>query len=126
VDFRGAVAPADMPGQLAGSAIGVAPYPDLGGEQQQYFSPLKVYEYLAAGLPVVASAVGQLPQILGELGTLVPPSDPAALAAAIDDLAADPVLRGELGWRGRMQAEEKHSWAGAVDHILDLAGRADG
>ena len=126
VDFRGAVAPADMPGQLAGSAIGVAPYPDLGGEQQQYFSPLKVYEYLAAGLPVVASAVGQLPQILGELGTLVPPSDPAALAAAIDDLAADPVLRGELGWRGRAQAEEKHSWAGAVDHILDLAGRADG
>ena len=126
VDFRGAVAPADMPGQLAGSAIGVAPYPDLGGEQQHYFSPLKVYEYLAAGLPVVASAVGQLPQILGELGTLVPPSDPAALAAAIDDLAADPVVRGELGWRGRVQAEEKHSWAGAVDHILDLAGRADG
>ena len=126
VDFRGAVAPADMPGQLAGSAIGVAPYPDLGGEQQQYFSPLKVYEYLAAGLPVVASAVGQLPQILGELGTLVPPSDPAALAAAIDTLAADPVLRGKLGWRGRMQAEEKHSWAGAVDRILDLAGRADG
>ena len=126
VDFRGAVAPADMPGQLAGSAIGVAPYPDLGGEQQQYFSPLKVYEYLAAGLPVVASAVGQLPQILGELGTLVPPSDPAALAAAIDTLAADPVLRGKLGWRGRMQAEEKHSWAGAVDRILGLAGRADG
>ena len=126
VDFRGAVAPADMPGQLAGSAIGVAPYPDLGGEQQQYFSPLKVYEYLAAGLPVVASAVGQLPQILGELGTLVSPSDPAALAAAIDTLAADPVLRGKLGWRGRMQAEEKHSWAGAVDRILGLAGRADG
>lgn len=126
VDFRGAVAPADMPGQLAGSAIGVAPYPDLGGEQQQYFSPLKVYEYLAAGLPVVASAVGQLPQILGELGTLVPPSDPAALAAAIDTLATDPVLRGKLGWRGRMQAEEKHSWAGAVDRILGLAGRADG
>lgn len=126
VDFRGAVAPADMPGQLAGSAIGVAPYPDLGGEQQQYFSPLKVYEYLAAGLPVVASAVGQLPQILSELGTLVPPSDPAALAAAIDTLAADPVLRGKLGWRGRMQAEEKHSWAGAVDRILGLAGRADG
>ncbi len=126
VDFRGAVAPAEMPGQLAGSAIGVAPYPDLGGEQQQYFSPLKVYEYLAAGLPVVASEVGQLPQILGELGTLVPPSDPAALAAAIDTLAADPALRGKLGWQGRVQAEEKHSWAGAVDHILDLAGRADG
>ena len=49
-----------------------------------------------------------------------------ALAAAIDTLAADPVLRGKLGWRGRTQAEEKHSWAGAVDRILGLAGRADG
>ena len=126
VDFRGAVAPADMPGQLAGSAIGVAPYPDLGGEQQQYFSPLKVYEYLAAGLPVVASAVGQLPQILSEIGTLVPPSDPAALAAAIDRLAADPGLRAELGRRGREQAEERHSWAGAVDCILELARRSGG
>ena len=126
VDFRGAVAPADMPLHLAGSAIGVAPYPDLGGEQQQYFSPLKVYEYLAAGLPVVASAVGQLPQILSEIGTLVPPSDPAALAAAIDRLAADPGLRAELGRRGREQAEERHSWAGAVDCILELARRSGG
>ena len=126
VDFRGAVAPADMPLHLAGSAIGVAPYPDLGGEQQQYFSPLKVYEYLAAGLPVVASAVGQLPQILSEIGTLVPPSDPAALAAAIDRLAADPGLRAELGRRGRGQAEERHSWAGAVDCILELARRSGG
>ena len=107
VDFRGAVAPADMPLHLAGSAIGVAPYPDLGGEQQQYFSPLKVYEYLAAGLPVVAS-------------------DPAALAAAIDRLAADPGLRAELGRRGREQAEERHSWAGAVDCILELARRSGG
>jgi len=126
VDFRGAVAPADMPLHLAGSAIGVAPYPDLGGEQQQYFSPLKVYEYLAAGLPVVASAVGQLPQILSEIGTLVPPSDPAALAAAIDRLAADPGLRAELGRRGREQAEERHSWAGAVNCILELARRSGG
>ena len=115
-----------MPLHLAGSAIGVAPYPDLGGEQQQYFSPLKVYEYLAAGLPVVASAVGQLPQILSEIGTLVPPSDPAALAAAIDRLAADPGLRAELGRRGREQAEERHSWAGAVNCILELARRSGG
>ena len=56
----------------------------------------------------------------------VPAGDEAALAAAIDTLAADPALRGKLGWQGRVQAEEKHSWAGAVDHILDLAGRANG
>ena len=56
VDFRGAVAPQDIPAHLAGSAIGVAPYPDLGGGEQQYFSPMKVLEYLAAGLAVVMSA----------------------------------------------------------------------
>ncbi|MDO4784989.1 MAG: glycosyltransferase family 4 protein [Propionibacteriaceae bacterium] len=123
VDFRGAVAPQDMPAQLSGSAIGVAPYPDLGGEDEQYFSPLKVYEYLAAGLPVVASAVGQLPELLNDLGTLVPPSNPAALAEAIDALAADPQRRAELGARGREQAERRHSWSGVVDRILDLAQR---
>ncbi|EJN83637.1 glycosyltransferase family 4 protein, partial [Actinomyces naeslundii] len=64
VDFRGAVAPQDIPTHVAGSAIGVAPYPDLGGGEQQYFSPMKVLEYLAAGLAVVASDVGQVPQLL--------------------------------------------------------------
>lgn len=125
VDFRGAVAPERMPGHLAGAAIGVAPYPQLGGDAQQYFSPMKVYEYLAAGLPVVASAVGQLPGILGDLGTLVPPSDPAALARAIDALAADPGRRATLGARGHQQAREQHSWAGAVTTILDAAGVSD-
>lgn len=124
VDFRGAVAPAEMLSQLAGSAIGVAPYPKLGDSSQQYFSPLKVYEYLAAGLPVVASAVGQLPQILADLGGLVPPSSPEALAASLDELAADPARRADLGRRGRAQAEQQHSWSGVVATILRLAGKA--
>ncbi|MDO5092552.1 MAG: glycosyltransferase family 4 protein [Propionibacteriaceae bacterium] len=123
VDFRGAVAPAEMLSQLAGSAIGVAPYPELGGTSQQYFSPLKVYEYLAAGLPVVASAVGQLPQILADLGGLVPPSSPEELAAALDELAADPARRADVGRRGRAQAEQQHSWSGVVTTILQLAGK---
>lgn len=126
VDFRGAVVPEEMPRHLAGSAIGVAPYPVLGDEQDQYFSPLKVYEYLAAGLAVVASSVGQLPQILDDLGVLVPPSAPEALAQAIDALAQDPERRAALGARGRLQAETRHSWAGVVGHILALAGVAHG
>lgn len=125
-DFRGAVAPERIPMHLAGSAIGVAPYPDLGGEAEQYFSPLKVYEYLAAGLPVVASSVGQLPEILAGLGGLVPPSRPDALAAAIDVLAADPQRRAELGARGRAQAEARHSWSGVVEQILLMAGVSSG
>ena len=130
VDFRGAVAPQDIPTHVAGSAIGVAPYPDLGGSEQQYFSPMKVLEYLAAGLAVVASDVGQIPQLLEEgsqrHGVLVAPSDPTALAAALDDLAASPQRRARMGRHGRLLAEERHSWNRVVTRILGLAGVAEG
>ena len=129
-DFRGAVAPEEIPAHMAGSAIGVAPYPDLGGLEQQYFSPMKVLEYLAAGLAVVASDVGQVPQLLedgsGRHGVLVAPSDPTALAAALDDLAACPDRRARMGRSGRVLAEERHSWNRVVTRILGLAGVAEG
>ncbi|WP_136192799.1 glycosyltransferase family 4 protein [Actinomyces procaprae] len=121
VDFRGPLAPQDVPAALAGTAIGVAPYPDLGGEDEQYFSPLKVLEYLAAGLPVVASAVGQLPRLLDGIGVLVPPSDPAALAAALDALAVAPQLRARRGELGRRRAEKHHGWDAVVAQILTQA-----
>ncbi|OMG31449.1 glycosyl transferase family 1 [Actinomyces naeslundii] len=130
VDFRGAVAPLDIPAHVAGSAIGVAPYPDLGGGEQQYFSPMKVLEYLAAGLAVVASDVGQVPQLLedgsGRHGVLVAPSDPTALAAALDDLAVCPDRRARMGRSGRLLAEQRHSWRRTVARILELAGLAQG
>ena len=130
VDFRGAVAPQDIPAHVAGSAIGVAPYPDLGGGEQQYFSPMKVLEYLAAGLAVVASDVGQVPQLLedgsGRHGVLVAPSDPTALAAALDDLAACADRRSRMGRSGRLLAEQRHSWRRTVARILELAGLAQG
>jgi len=122
VDFRGAVAPDAIPQHVAGTAIGVAPYPAMDTDSDQYFSPLKVYEYMAAGLPVVASRVGQLPEIMGESAYLVPPSDPEALAEALDALVANPVERARVGSDNRRQAEREHSWTGTVDHILAHAG----
>ena len=127
-DFRGAVAPEEIPTHMAGSAIGVAPYPDLGGLEQQYFSPMKVLEYLAAGLAVVASDVGQIPQLLeggsGRHGMLAAPSDPTALAAALDDLAACADRRSRMGSSGRLLAEQRHSWRRTVTRVLELAGLA--
>lgn len=124
VDFRGAVAPEAIPTHLAGSAVGVAPYPATVAAADQYFSPLKIYEYLAAGLPVVASAVGQIPGIVrdGATGLLVPPSNPAALASALDDLALDADARASLGAAARADAVAHHSWAGVVTRILAHAG----
>lgn len=120
VDFRGAVAPHEVPSHLEGSAIAVAPYPAPADEADHYFSPLKVYEYMAAGLPVVASALGQIPVALLGCGLLVPPSDTAALARAIDALAQDPARRADLGAQARRAAEERHSWAGVVGRVLEL------
>ena len=92
-DFRGAVSPSEIPGQLRGSAIGVAPYPETVSAHH-YFSPLQVYEYLAAGLPIVASNIGQIPHAVGDAGVLVPGSNDSALAQALVRQS-----RGMSGWR---------------------------
>lgn len=120
VEFRGAVAPMDIPDALAGALLAVAPYPAEASVGDQYFSPLKVYEYSAAALPVVASRIGQLPSIVqhGETGLLVPPSDPAALAAAIDGLVADPVTAHRMGTAGRTLMVAEHSWDAVLDRAL--------
>ena len=124
VDFRGAVAPTDMLTHLAGSAIAVAPYP-AANDSDQYFSPLKIFEYMAAGLPIVASQVGQIPAILGTAAELIPPSHPVALAAAIDGLVEQPGRRKALGEQARRLAEQHHGWPQVVDNILQIAGVAD-
>lgn len=118
VDFRGAVAPADVPQHLAGSAIGVAPYPK---SDDHYFSPLKVYEYMAAGLPVVATSIGQVPATIDGCGLLVPGSDPQSLADAIDRLVADPALRKSLAGAARERAVTHHSWESVLTRALELA-----
>lgn len=121
VEFCGAIAPEDMPTYLAGASIGVAPYP----ENQEYFSPLKVYEYMAAGLAVVASEIGQIPEVLRGVGVLVPPSDTTALTQAIDALAHSPELAAHYGELARKRAVDKHSWSSVVDTMFQLAGVAE-
>lgn len=117
-EFTGAVVPADMPAQLARLDIGVAPYPARVGED--YFSPLKVYEYLAAGLPVVATGVGQIPAILrhGVTGLVVEPGRTEALAEALGALAADPARRRAMCAAARADAVAEHDWSRVLERIL--------
>ncbi|WP_299165631.1 glycosyltransferase family 4 protein [uncultured Arthrobacter sp.] len=119
VDFTGAVAPEKVPELLAGCAIAAAPYPSTSNDGDQYFSPLKIYEYCAAGLPVVASRVGQAPHIIddGVTGLLVEPSDPHALSEAISSLAAAPLARAAMSSAARRAATERHSWDTVLNRI---------
>ena len=114
VRFVGAVPHVEMPVVLAAMNIGVAPYT---AQDSFYFSPLKVAEYLAAGLPVVASDQGDLREVVGDAGLLVPPDDVAALAAALARLCRDPGLRQTLSAAARDRA-------GAFDW-LQVAGRVE-
>lgn len=116
VTAPGAVDPADIPGLLSGADAAVAPYP--GGEV--YFSPLKVMEYLAAGLPTVAGAVTDLPDLLrdGEEVLLVPPGDLDALVSALRRVRDDAGLRQRLSSAGRAAARERLTWSAAVDGVL--------
>jgi glycosyltransferase involved in cell wall biosynthesis len=122
-DFRGAVPMADVPGLLASMDAAVAPYPQRASF---YFSPLKLYEYMAAGLPVVASRVGDLSELIEDSlnGLLCPPGDPIELAAALDRLRREPELRNRLGRIARETVLRSHTWEAVASRILRIAGLA--
>jgi len=118
VELVGAADPGAVPALLRRVDVAVAPYPGSA----TYFSPLKLYEYLAAGLAVVATDVPPVTGVIehGRTGLVVRPDDPAALAAGLSELAADPRRRRVLGRRGRALVEHRHTWDAVVRTILDL------
>jgi glycosyltransferase involved in cell wall biosynthesis len=120
-DLVGGVAPEEVPGFLASMDVAVAPYPEL---PNFYFSPLKVYEYMAAGLAVVASRLGQLAGLIrpGENGLLYTPGDVAGLAEALALLRRRPALRRRLGEAARADVHRDHTWDAVARRVLGLAG----
>jgi glycosyltransferase involved in cell wall biosynthesis len=117
VIFAGAVPHADIPAYLDAMDVAVAPFAPMNGF---YFSPLKVNEYMAAELPVVASRQGDIPKLLGSSGLLVEPGDASALRAALLRLGEDAELRARLGDAGRAHVASR-SWtavAAVVERLL--------
>jgi glycosyltransferase involved in cell wall biosynthesis len=80
--------------------------------------PLAAAEVLAAGRPLVASAVGGLPELVGDAAILVPPDDPVALAAAISRLLGDVELAAEYGVRAAKRAADLPTDGDVTDQLL--------
>jgi glycosyltransferase involved in cell wall biosynthesis len=80
---------------------------------------------MAAGLPVVASRVGQIPEIVehGLNGLLCTPGSASEVAKAILTLAHSPLMRQSMGRAGRARILERHTWSNAVARIAKIASR---
>jgi glycosyltransferase involved in cell wall biosynthesis len=77
-------------------------------------------EAMAAGVPVIGSSSGAIPDVIGDAGLIVPERDPAALAHAIDAVLADADLRQRLVARGRDRARRGFDWSTVAEQTLAL------
>jgi glycosyltransferase involved in cell wall biosynthesis len=113
--FTGAVPHDRMPACLAACDVGVAPF-DLPRHAPLaidfFWSPLKIFEYMAAGLPTIAPDIARLRAIVstGRDGLLYDTGRPGALAGALERLADDGALRARMGAAARARAVAEFGW----------------
>ncbi len=117
VSFRGHVDEADLTGVYPRFDVLAVPSVPMPGWLEQFGRV--VVEAQASGVPVVASASGALPEVVGDAGLLVPPRDPDALARALGRLLDEPGLWEHLRRQG-LVAAQRCSWAAVADEQLEL------
>lgn len=105
--ITGALPPKEASALLSTGSVGLAPY---RRQEPFYFCPLKVIDYLAAGLPIVASELGDIPELVGDAGVLVDPDDAKQLTAAVARLLDRPEQRASMGEAGRRRAMATRTW----------------
>jgi glycosyltransferase involved in cell wall biosynthesis len=112
----------ELTGQALVDAVRTAAVAVLPSRTEAESFGMVLVEAMACGTPVVGSAVGGIPHAVadGETGLLVPPGDPAALAAACRKLLADGELADRLGAAGRLRAEQRFAWPGLMERYTDL------
>jgi len=127
VTFTGPLPHDAIPACLAAADVGVAPF-ELGAhptlEQEFHWSPLKIFEYMATGLAVVAPRIDRLAHVIrdGQEGLLYDPNEQGALASTLERLT-DAGLRRWLGAAARLRVVDQFSWASHCQ-ALDRALRA--
>ncbi len=106
----GAVRPEEVPALLTRCRVGLAPYPRI---EPFYFCPLKIVDYLAAGLPVVSTRQGDIPRMVADAGVVVNPDSERSLVRAVAAVLENPDLAAEMGRSGLIRARTTMTW----DHV---------
>jgi glycosyltransferase involved in cell wall biosynthesis len=124
VEFTGMKAPGEVPALLREADLLVLPN-RATSVSANYTSPLKLFEYLAAGRPIVASDLPALREILRdrENAWLVPPDDTGALAAALETLARDKGLAVRLA-KAAFDSAGAYSWDARAERLEQTLARA--
>ena len=123
IEWTGALPHRDALRRLAACDVLVSPQTPLPG--QSYFqSPIKLFEYMALGRPIVASRLGQIIEILddGRTGRLVEPANVGELAGAINELLHSPDRGRALGAAARREAERHHTWDQRAQIVMTRLG----
>ena len=109
VTFTGFVNPGKVKNYLQAMDVVLAPYPNL---DFFYYSPVKLFDYMAHGGAIVASRIAQIAEILVDrkTGLLCNPENPREFVEAIEELASDLQLRKRLGENARHEYLNKHKW----------------
>jgi len=124
VTFTGFVGHADVSRYVNASDIAVVPVPKM--QVNMWLSPMKLFEYMASGKAVIASAMGQIKEVVrdGENGLLIPAGDETALVDALTRLIEDETLRMNLGNQAREDAVNNHSWLQYLNRLESVFNEA--
>lgn len=120
--FTGPVPPENVPALLAAADVLAAPFAPARDPVRRrqfarfgmWWSPVKIFEYMAMGKPVVAAAAGAVREYLAGAGATYPPGDVAALAQAVSKLLEEPPLAASLGRAARDKLLQHYTWRHAA------------
>jgi glycosyltransferase involved in cell wall biosynthesis len=116
VIFTGAVSHELVPQYIAAADICVACFEE--NEVTSCKSPLKIVEYLASGKAIVASGVGEVPEMLQDSAVLTTPGDVDSLASGIIKVLSDSEFKDKIQKSARRRAEEKYNWEVTASNLL--------